>query len=194
MSCRRRRLHQLPQSFLHVGTDLVAPTRCRQEPRHIYRRWCIDEVTRNEDVIIMFRHSATTTLYPSISAAMSLVTRCQSLMSVILSRLDYGRPIMLHCIWHPWPPSSSTSSVGNQRRCQNDLFDVAFKSHLTVPASAALVESSWTNWLQVSRLGVQVPAWDWSSLSSWCSQAFVWFWEPSKTSFGVITLFDCSSD
>jgi len=69
--CRSRRAH-----------------RCRPEPRHIYRRWRIDEVTRNEDDNIMFRHSnsATTTLYPTISAA----TVLQSLMSsLILSRLDY---------------------------------------------------------------------------------------------------------
>jgi len=42
----------------------------------------------------------------------------------------------------------------------NDIFGVTLQSHLIVPVSAPLVESSWTNWLQVSRPGVQVPVWD----------------------------------
>jgi len=57
--------------------------RHRLEPRHTYRRWRIDDVTRNENGIIMFRHSATTTLYPTISFAnrssvADIVARSQS--------------------------------------------------------------------------------------------------------------------
>jgi len=85
---------------------------------------------RNADGIIMFRHSVTT-IRRSV-----LRTTLQSMMSsLVLSRLDYGTATLSVI-------SGSTSSVGDERRCQNDLFYVAFKSHLTVPASAALVESS----------------------------------------------------
>jgi len=47
---------------------------------------------------------------------------------------------------------------------RNDLFDVAYKSYPTVPAS---VENFQTNWLKDSRPAVQAPVWDCSCLSSW---------------------------
>jgi len=73
----------------------------------------------------MFCHSATTMLYRKISAANSSsvaddVTRSQSVGLWLC-----------HTVCHLWP-SSSTSSVSDERRCQNDLFYVALKSHLTV--------------------------------------------------------------
>jgi len=68
-------------------------------------------------------------------------------------------------VWH-LKSSSSTTSVCDQCRCQNDVFDVALQSYITpIPASAALAESLWMNWFQVSRPRVHVPAWDWSSFS-----------------------------
>jgi len=32
-------------------------------------------------------------------------------------------------------------------------------------------------WIDYSHSCVQVPAWDWYSLSSWWTQSFIWFWE-----------------
>jgi len=70
-------------------------------------------------------------------------TILQSRMSLLdLSQRDCGNATLSGISDHA---PSSTSSFVDERRCQNDLFDVAFNSHLTVPASAALVESSWTN-------------------------------------------------
>jgi len=103
--CRSRRAH-----------------RRRSKSRHINWRWRVDEVTRSEDSIIMFRYSATTTLYPTINYANWSVL--QSLMSFDLSRLDYGNAT-LPSNTGQWPPTS-TSPVGDERRCQNDPLDIVF--------------------------------------------------------------------
>jgi len=60
-------------------------------------------------------------------------------------------------------------------------------SHLNVHVSAALVESSWTNWLQDCRHSVQVPAQDRSHLSNRWTRARVVNYE-SRCSLSSLNL------
>jgi len=79
------RLHQLRQSLLHVGADLVAPSA-------IVRKLGIfidADVSMRSHVMRLghhhVRHSAKTTLYPTISAENS-----SSVADVVLSRLNHS--------------------------------------------------------------------------------------------------------
>jgi len=152
-STTSRQLLQLLQSLLRVGANLLLPNAVVRNLGIFINA----DVLMRSHVMRMFRHSETTVPYPTISAAN------HSSVSDVTCFQSAGQ-WYCHAVWHFRPPSL-TSSVGDERCCQNDLFNVVLKSHLTVPTSVALVESSWTNQLQVSRPGIQVPARYWSSLS-----------------------------
>ena len=113
-STTSRRLHQLPQSSLRVGSDLVATT----------------AVVRNLGIFIDADVSMRSHVTRTVSSCFAILRqlRCirrsvprtvlQSLVSsLVLSRLDYGR----HTGWHPWSSCSKTS-ICDECSCQNDFF------------------------------------------------------------------------
>jgi len=116
-------LHELPQSLLRVGTDLVLPT----------------AIVRNLGIFIDADVSMRSHVIRTVSSCFTILrqlccirrsvprTVFQSLMSsLVLSWLDYGNATLFG---HLVPRLQS-------------VMNAAFKSHVTVPASAELVESS----------------------------------------------------
>jgi len=76
-----------------------------------------------------------------------------------------GTSAYLSTLMYWWGHMCLTISAVNSSSFAGVFARSKLAGHLTVPASAALAESSWMNWLQVSHHSVQVPAWDWFSLS-----------------------------
>ena len=117
-----RRLHQLLQFPLRVGSDHISPAFAVGMNKLIHQQRCIDEVSRRENGIGLLLGTASTADYPSVS-----VEICSSVVGVVSRSLAAG--LRQFDTRRRFTTSPVTAAVSDERRRSAHLFLVEVPAH-----------------------------------------------------------------
>jgi len=180
-STTRRRLHQLPQLPLQVGSNHISPPSAVPD-LGIY----IDS-----DVSMRSRVAKMVTACYSVLHHMRTIRRsvCSSVVGVVsrlfaagLRQFDTRRRFII---------SPVTAAVGDERRCSAHLFLVEVPAHHSAPSSAALAEGSRADRIQTISTHVQVSTRVRTCISYWRALSGGRCRGSSATPFQLIFTIDC---
>jgi len=178
-----RRLHQLPQSPLRIGTNYILPA----------------SVVRDLGVYTDCDVSMRTHVTRTVSACFAVLRQLRSIRGQCRGPFSSRSCRHLLCLdWtsatrpgrHP-SASSSAAPIRDECSCLADFSVVKIRPRNSGSSSAPLAEGSWTDWLQTRRPRIQMPAWVGTAIPHRRTLPTSWSQGSTATALGLFFITDC---